>query len=62
MPQKLRTRLIEVSVSQLGRHAWEWCTHSDGEVLVRGVEKTQVAASFAGYNAMFLILASGWNS
>ena len=52
--------MLEVSVSQLSRR-WEWEVTCQGEVIANGFEREQVAARFEGYNAMFDLLAAGWN-
>jgi hypothetical protein len=31
------------------------------DVLANGIEDARIKASFEGYNAMFVILAAGWN-
>jgi hypothetical protein len=40
---------------------WEWQVTSNGEMIANGFEDRQVEAKFEGYNAMFLLLAAGWN-
>jgi hypothetical protein len=32
-----------------------------GEMVANGFEREQIAASFEGYNALFHLLATGWN-
>ena len=56
-----RSNLLEVSVSPGERLRWEWQVTSNGEIIANGVENGQVEAKFEGYNAMFLLLAAGWN-
>jgi hypothetical protein len=58
--EKYRSRMLEVSVSQLSRR-WEWEVTCQGEMIANGFEREQVAARFEGYNAMFDLLAAGWN-
>jgi hypothetical protein len=40
---------------------WEWQVTCNGEAIANGFEDEQVKAKFEGYNAMFLLLAAGWN-
>ncbi len=40
---------------------WEWQVTSNCEMIANGFEDGQVEAKFEGYNAMFLLLAAGWN-
>jgi hypothetical protein len=55
-----RSRLLEVSVTHRPPR-WEWDVISNGESIANGFEGEQTAAKFEGYNAMFLLLAAGWN-
>ena len=52
--------MLEVTVT---KHSpkWEWEVSSGGEIVANGVESEQIAARFEGYNAMFHLLAAGWN-
>jgi hypothetical protein len=58
--EKYRSRMLEVTVTSHPPH-WEWEVTSKGEMIANGFEREQVAAKFEGYNAMFLLLAAGWN-
>ena len=62
MDQKSRTKLLEVFVKER-KPSWEWSVHFGGHILSSGVEKTSVAARFAGNDALFKILSSppGWD-
>jgi hypothetical protein len=62
MAQKARTGLLEVTIVGRSAASWEWQVHSGPEILICGFESTRLAASFAGNDALFLILASGWNA
>jgi hypothetical protein len=53
--------LVEVSVMLDRPPRWEWQVTSNGEMIANGFEDGQVEAKFEGYNAMFLLLAAGWN-
>jgi len=57
--KKYRSRMLEVSVTHHPPR-WEWVT-SDGESIANGFEREQTAAKFEGYNAMFFLVAAGWN-
>jgi hypothetical protein len=57
--EKYCSRMLEVSVTHHPR--WEWEVTSDGESIANGFEREQTAAKFEGYNAMFFLLAAGWN-
>jgi hypothetical protein len=59
MVEKSRTRILEVSVIERGPQSWEWRTHSGDYVYVCGFEISRMAARFAGYDAMFQMLAAG---
>jgi hypothetical protein len=56
-----RSRMLEVSVSHHPRR-WEWKVTCNDEAIANGFEDEQIAARFEGYNAMFFLLAAGWNS
>jgi hypothetical protein len=58
--EKYRSRMLEVTVTSHPPH-WEWEVTSKGEMIANGFEGEQIAAKFEGYNAMFLLLAAGWN-
>jgi hypothetical protein len=55
-----RSRMLEVTVTN-HPPKWEWEVSSGGEMIANGFEGEQIAARFEGYNAMFLLLAGGWN-
>jgi hypothetical protein len=59
--EKHRSRMLEVTVTNCPPK-WEWEVSSNGETIANGFEREQVAAKFEGYDAMFLLLAGGWNS
>jgi hypothetical protein len=63
MAQKSRTKLLEVAIDERSSSSWEWSVHFGAEVLIYGVESTHTGARFAGYDALFQILASasGWD-
>jgi hypothetical protein len=58
--EKYRSRMLEVTVTNRPPK-WEWEVSSGGEMIANGFEGEQTAARFEGYNAMFLLLAGGWN-
>jgi hypothetical protein len=58
--EKQRSRMLDVTVTH-DPPRWEWSVTSKGESLANGIERDKSEASFAGYSAMFLLLASGWN-
>jgi hypothetical protein len=58
--EKYRSRMLEVTVTNHSPQ-WEWEVSSNGEMIANGFEREQIAAKFEGYNAMFLLLAAGWN-
>jgi hypothetical protein len=58
--EKYRSRMLEVIVTNRPPK-WEWEVSSGGEMIASGFESEQIAARFEGYNAMFLLLAGGWN-
>jgi hypothetical protein len=58
--EKYRSRMLEVKVTN-NSPKWEWEVSSGGEMVACGFEGEQIAAKFEGYNAMFLLLAAGWN-
>jgi hypothetical protein len=58
--EKYRSRLLEVTVTN-HPPKWQWEVSPGGEMVANGVESEQIAAKFEGYNAMFHLLADGWN-
>jgi hypothetical protein len=58
--EEYRSRMLEVTVTN-HPPKWEWEVSSGGEMVANGVEREQIAARFEGYNAMFHLLATGWN-
>jgi hypothetical protein len=56
-----RSSLLEVAITPDRPPRWEWCVTCNGEVIANGFENGQIEARFEGYNAMFLLLAAGWN-
>jgi hypothetical protein len=59
--EQRRSSLLEVSLTAGRPPRWEWHVTCNGEIVANGVEEGQVEAKFEGYNAMFLLLAAGWN-
>jgi hypothetical protein len=55
--------LLEVAIVERSTSSWEWSVHFNTEVLIGGFESTHTGARFAGYDALFQILASlsGWD-
>jgi len=53
--------MLEVSVTPDRPPRWEWQVSFNGKMLANGFEDGQIEARFEGYNAMFLLLAAGWN-
>jgi hypothetical protein len=63
MTQESRTsKLLEVAVSNQSENSWEWKVVAGEEIMVIGYEPTRLAASVAGNDALFQILALGWNA
>ena len=58
--ERYRSSMLEVSVTHQPPQ-WEWQVTFNGEMIANGFEREQTAAKFEGYNAMFLLLAAGWN-
>jgi hypothetical protein len=56
-----RAHMLEVSVTADRPPRWEWQVSFNGEMLANGFEDGRIEAQFEGYNAMFLLLAAGWN-
>jgi hypothetical protein len=52
--------MLEVTVTN-HPPKWEWEVSSGGEMVANGFEREHIAARFEGYNAMFHLLAAGWN-
>jgi hypothetical protein len=59
--EKYRSQMLEVSVTACPPGRWEWEVTSNGEMIANGFENGRLEAKFEGYNAMFLLLAAGWN-
>jgi hypothetical protein len=59
--EQRRSSLLEVSITPGRPPRWEWQVTYNGESIANGIENGQVEAKFEGYNAMFLLLAAGWN-
>jgi hypothetical protein len=63
MTQESRTsKLLEVAVSNPSENSWEWKVVAREEIVVIGYEPTRLAARVAGNDALFHILALGWNA
>jgi hypothetical protein len=62
MHQNFRTNMLEVVVIERGALSWEWRVHSGSQIVVCGFATTRLAAGVAGHNALFMMLASGWNA
>jgi hypothetical protein len=62
MYETSRTRMLEVSVTADRSPRWEWQVTSAGEMIANGFENGQIEAKFKGYNALFQLLAAGWDS
>jgi hypothetical protein len=58
--EKYRSRMLEVSVTHQPPR-WQWEVTSNGEMIANGFEDGRTEARFEGYNAMFLLLAAGWD-
>jgi hypothetical protein len=61
MVRKSRSRTLDVSVTADRPPRWEWQLTCGGELIANGFEDGRIQASFEGYNAMFQLLATGWN-
>jgi hypothetical protein len=59
--EKHSSRILEVMVTPDKPPRWEWQVTSNGEMIANGFEDGRIEATFEGYNAMFLLLAAGWN-
>jgi primosomal replication protein N len=55
--------MLEVAIVGRSTSSWEWRVLFGTEVLISGFESTHTGARFAGYDALFQILASapGWD-
>jgi hypothetical protein len=60
MVDNFRARLLEVEITP-EPPLWHWQVFSGDKVVCSGSENAQIKASLQGYNAMFQILARGWN-
>jgi hypothetical protein len=60
MSEISRSTMLDVSVALRESGKWEWQVKNSGAVFMNGFEVGRVEASFAGYNALFMLLASGW--
>jgi hypothetical protein len=58
--EKYRSSMLDVSVTHHPPQ-WEWQVTFNGELIANGFEREKLAARFEGNNAMFLLLAAGWN-
>jgi hypothetical protein len=56
-----RAGMLEVSVTPDRPPRWEWQVSFNGEMIANGFENGRTEAQFEGNNAMFLLLAAGWN-
>jgi hypothetical protein len=52
--------MLEVSVAVHKSRKWEWQLKNNSSVFMNGFEDGRIEASFAGYQAMFMLLATGW--
>jgi hypothetical protein len=59
--EESRSRVLEVSVTADRPPRWEWQVTFNGEMIANGFQDGRMEAKFEGYNAMFLLLATGWN-
>jgi hypothetical protein len=55
-----RSTMLEVSVAVHKSRKWEWQLKNNSSVFMNGFEDGRIEASFAGYQAMFMLLATGW--
>jgi hypothetical protein len=58
--KKYRSHMLEVTGTN-HPPKWEWEVSPAGEMVANGFEPERIAARFEGYNAMFHLLAAGWN-
>jgi hypothetical protein len=56
-----RAHMLDVSVKADRPPRWEWQVTFNGEMIANGFADGRIEARFEGYNAMFLLLAAGWN-
>jgi hypothetical protein len=61
MAEISRALMLEVSVKPDRPPRWEWQVNFNGELVANGFEDGRIEAQFEGNNAMFLLLAAGWN-
>jgi hypothetical protein len=61
MVEKSRTRLLEVLVEPFAPPRWGWQVKAGSDVVAEGFENGQMEARFEGYNALFQLLAAGWD-
>jgi hypothetical protein len=60
MVDKFRARLLEVEITPEPPF-WHWRVFAGNKILCSGSEDDKIKASFEGNNAMFEILAKGWD-
>jgi hypothetical protein len=60
MVETFRARLLELKITPEPPH-WRWELSNGDDLLSSGSEAGQIQATFEGYNAMFQLLAAGWN-
>jgi hypothetical protein len=60
MVERFRARLLEVKITS-EPPLWRWQVFAGSDELSCGSENAQIKASFERYNAMFHLLAAGWN-
>jgi hypothetical protein len=56
-----RSGILEVFVAPDRPPRWTWEVTCSDKVIANGIAAGQVEARFEGFNAMFLLLAAGWN-
>jgi hypothetical protein len=61
MVEKFRSRMLEVTIEALTSSRWAWQVKAGDEVVAEGCERSQIEASFEGNNALFQLLAAGWD-
>jgi hypothetical protein len=59
--EKIRSHMLEVTVTSDRLPLWEWQVVCNGEMIANGFEDERKEARFEGQRAMFLLLAAGWN-
>ena len=60
MVDKFRARLLKVEITPEPPF-WHWRVFAGNKILCSGSEDDKIKASFEGNNAMFEILAKGWD-